>query len=98
MLVNKQPKTFKILDGIIDLSPEHISLQNFQHKPSFDLIVSNPPYFENNLKAKNKKRKQARHTDTLSFETLIEVGTKLMSNNGSLSIIIPSESKPKVEN
>ena len=79
------------------LSLENISLQEFKHPPSFDLIVSNPPYFENNLKAKNKKRTQARHTDTLSFETLIEVGTKLMSNNGSLSIIIPSESKPKVE-
>ncbi|MBF90376.1 MAG: tRNA (adenine-N(6)-)-methyltransferase [Flavobacteriales bacterium] len=76
---------------------EHISLQEFQHAPSFDLIVSNPPYFENNLKANNKKRTQARHTDTLSFETLIECSSKLLNKNGSLAIILPSESKDKVE-
>ena len=79
------------------LIPEHISLQNFQHKASFDLIVSNPPYFENNLKAKKKQRKQARHTDTLSFESLIEYSSKLLSKNGSLAIILPSEKKSKVE-
>ena len=31
------------------LFQEHISLQEFKHPPSFDLIVSNPPYFENNF-------------------------------------------------
>lgn len=76
---------------------EHISLQEFQHAPSFDLIVSNPPYFENNLKANNKQRTQARHTDTLSFETLIECSAKLLNKSGSLAIILPSESKDKVE-
>lgn len=79
------------------LSVEHISLQGFQHPSLFDLIVSNPPYFENNLKANNKQRTQARHTDTLSFETLIEGSAKLLNKNGSLAIILPSTSKDKVE-
>ncbi len=79
------------------LISEHISLQNFQHTPSFDLIVSNPPYFENNLKPTRKQRKQARHTDTLSFESLIEYSSKLLNKNGSLAIILPSENKSKVE-
>lgn len=79
------------------LSVEQTSLQTFQHSPSFDLIVSNPPYFENNLKSNNKKRTQARHTDTLSFETLIEFSSKLLNKNGRLSIIIPSKSKPKIK-
>ena len=36
---------------------EHISFQEFQHTASFDLIVSNPPYFENNLKNRDKKQR-----------------------------------------
>lgn len=79
------------------LSVEQISLQNFHHPSPFDLIVSNPPYFENNLKANSKQRTQARHTDTLSFETLIECSAKLLSKKGSLAIILPSASKEKVE-
>ena len=79
------------------LSVENISLQGFQHNSIFDLIVCNPPYFENNLKANNKQRTQARHNDTLSFETLIDGSAKLLNKNGSLAIILPSESKNKVE-
>jgi len=59
--------------------------------------VSNPPYFENNLKAYSRQRRQARHTDTLSFETLIKFSAKLLSDKGSLAIILPSVSKEKVE-
>lgn len=79
------------------LSVEQVSLQEFQHPSPFDLIVSNPPYFENNLKANTKQRTLARHNDTLSFETLIECSAKLLNKNGSITIIIPSESKSKVE-
>lgn len=76
---------------------EHISFQKFQSITSFDLIVSNPPYFENNLKARDKNRTQARHTDSLSFESIIEGSVKLLSTNGSIAIIVPSESKSKME-
>ena len=76
---------------------EHISFQEFQHTASFDLIVSNPPYFENNLKNSDKKRTKARHTDTLSFESLIEGSAKLLSESGSLAIIIPSGIKSNIE-
>lgn len=79
------------------LSVEQVSLQNFHHSSPFDLIVSNPPYFENNLKTNSKQRRQARHTDTLSFKTLIECSAKLLSKKGSLAIIIPSASKEKME-
>ena len=79
------------------ISTEEISLQEFQHSSTFDLIVSNPPYFENSLKANTKQRAQARHTDTLSFEELIEYSAKMLCKNGTLSMIIPSETKSKVE-
>ena len=67
------------------------SIQDFssQCDEKFDLIVSNPPYFINSLKAPEKNRNTARHTDELSFEELIESAEKLLSEEGKFSVIIP---------
>ena len=42
----------------------HSSLQEWQG--AYDVVVSNPPYFQNSLKNPDKGRQLARHTDTLS--------------------------------
>jgi len=55
----------------------------------FDLIISNPPFFNNSLKPIDEKRKNARHTDTLSFNELIVISANMLSKEGILAIIIP---------
>lgn len=55
----------------------------------FDLIVSNPPYFVNSLKAPSENRTAARHTDSLSHEELIENAIKLLSSDGRICLILP---------
>jgi tRNA1Val (adenine37-N6)-methyltransferase len=67
------------------------SLQDYslQSKIQYDLIVSNPPYFKNSLKSRERLRNTARHTDTLSYETLIESSIKLLTPNGRLAVILP---------
>ena len=42
------------------------SIQEWQHEALYDLIISNPPYFNNSLKNPDKGRELARHTDSLS--------------------------------
>lgn len=59
----------------------------------YDLIVSNPPYFEQSLKSPKKNRSIARHTDSLSVDELIRLSSELLSHNGRLSIIYPFEYK-----
>ncbi|QOW11585.1 methyltransferase [Kaistella flava (ex Peng et al. 2021)] len=63
--------------------------KNFNSKEKYDLIVSNPPYFEENDSSKDII---ARQQSELSFEQLIEKSSDLLSENGLLSVIIPSES------
>lgn len=67
------------------------SLQEFTANESatFDLIVSNPPYFVNSLKNPDKNRTTARHTDSLTHEELINGSLKLLSAEGRLCIILP---------
>jgi len=66
---------------------EHTSFQKFKPETQFDLIVSNPPFFAKN-KAKDR-RATARHTNSLSFEELIQSATNLLAEKGIFSVIIP---------
>jgi len=75
---------------------KRISLHNlsFQEYASscqilFDLIICNPPYFENSLKSTKKNRNIARHTDTLSHNDLLTGAYKLLSENGRFAVIMP---------
>lgn len=56
---------------------------------SYDLIVSNPPFFINSLKTKNEALSIARHNDMLSFNQLVSGARKLLNSSGRLCVIIP---------
>ena len=63
---------------------------------SYDLIVSNPPYFQNSLKNPDEGRKTARHTDTLSYAELIQHSARLLKEDGQLAVILPAEAEAEV--
>lgn len=68
------------------------SIQNFKSPiEKFDLIVINPPYFQNSLQTPEKVRTYARHNITLTPKDIIETSKMLLSKNGRLSIIWPFE-------
>jgi tRNA1Val (adenine37-N6)-methyltransferase len=62
-----------------------------EHSQKFDLIISNPPFFENASKASELNRSNARHTDLLSYSELISGCLKLLADSGKLAIILPTE-------
>ena len=57
----------------------------------FDVIVSNPPFFRENVKCSHEKRNTARHTDDLSFEELVESVSGMLREGGYFNVIIPYE-------
>ena len=79
------------------------SLQEWQivnrkssNRKSYDLIVSNPPYFRNSLKNPDAGRQLARHTDSLSYEELFLHSRRLLAPNGQLALILPAETEAEV--
>jgi Predicted O-methyltransferase len=58
----------------------------------YDLIVSNPPFFRESLKAPARERNQARHTDALSYEMLVHNAGRMLSSSGRLSVVLPAAS------
>lgn len=61
----------------------------------YDLIVCNPPYFENSLKSTRQRRNCARHTnDSLSFADLTHYAAALLHPQGLFCVILPTQSYP----
>ena len=77
------------------LSVHQARLQDWHGGP-YDLIVSNPPYFQNSLKNPDKGRELARHTDNLSYEELIAHSARLLNPEGQLAIILPAETEKDI--
>lgn len=72
----------------VRLSSVHQDFKSFEADKKFDLIVSNPPYFE---ESGSEKDKIARQTVELNFRQLIEKSAEFLSENGLFSVIIPIE-------
>lgn len=70
----------------------HVSLQEFVKisEKKYNLIVTNPPYFEQSLKSTDEQRSFARHADVLPFEDLIDGVLKLLDLKGKFCLILPT--------
>ncbi len=60
-----------------------------QDEESYDLILSNPPFYTSSFKTLNSTRDLARFEDALPFKELLTGVTKLLADNGIFSVIIP---------
>lgn len=69
----------------------HISLTEYaiEEDEKYDLIVSNPPFYNDDFESNNKSRNTARFTSALSFDNLISSVSFLLSDSGIFSVIIP---------
>lgn len=59
----------------------------------FDVVISNPPFFSNQLESPNIHRNQARHTLELTLENLIFTIQGIIKPAGSLFLMYPFQDK-----
>ncbi len=55
----------------------------------YDMIITNPPFFNNSLQGKSAQRNTARHTNELSFDDLFHSISMLLATNGYASVMLP---------
>lgn len=70
---------------------EHTDFEKFETDEKFDLVVSNPPYFDPTWLAPEMPKNSARHTFTLSHAVLLRKANELLTDNGIFSVILPFE-------
>ena len=71
---------------------DHISFQDYSKTANkkYNLIVTNPPFFEQSLKSSDEQRSHARHADVLPFEELLDGVVKLLDEKGKFCLILPT--------
>jgi tRNA1Val (adenine37-N6)-methyltransferase len=72
------------------IKAEKADLQSFNPgNITFDLIVSNPPFFSGSLKNPDPGKAAARHNDNLMPDELLKGVARLMAEGGRLQVIMP---------
>lgn len=64
-------------------------IQAYMVTHNYDLIISNPPFFNNSLKGPEASRNKARHTTTLSYDGLLNAIDKNLNPGGLASVLLP---------
>jgi tRNA1Val (adenine37-N6)-methyltransferase len=74
------------------ISVMHSTLQEYAKATAkkYDLIVTNPPYFEQSFKSSDELRSVARHADVLPFEELLDGVMNLLDPKGKFCLILPT--------
>lgn len=56
---------------------------------TYDLIVSNPPFYSEDVTSGSESRDKARQSGSLPFEELVEGAAKLLNEDGIFTVIVP---------
>lgn len=75
------------------LHAQHLPLSGFRPDEPFDLVFSNPPYFDESLRNPDPRESEARHTQSLSYRDICAFCANHLSPQGRLALILPAETE-----
>lgn len=70
------------------INPIHLDIKDHS-KQGYDVIISNPPFHQDQLRSDNTQINYARHEAGLTLEQLFGIATNLMTEKGCLFILLP---------
>ena len=75
------------------LHAETVPLQLYRPGAGYDLIFSNPPYYDRSLVNPDVRQTAARHTESLSYADICAFASEHLNPEGRLSLILPAETE-----
>ncbi|MCY7351666.1 MAG: methyltransferase [Cytophagaceae bacterium] len=67
----------------------HQAIQEFSNPQLYDLIISNPPFYQNSLRSPKVARNHALHATALTFDALLGSVRKLLAPTGTFVVLLP---------
>ena len=89
-------KNFQLSPFSNRLTINHTSIEQYEYAQQFDLIVSNPPFFVNDLKSEELRKGIARHANEDFFSMLIKKSSGLLADEGMIWLILPVKQADEV--
>ena len=83
---------FKLSPWTDQLNLVHDDIRNFGNHANthYDVIITNPPFYEGDLKSPDENKNTAAHSTALPWKVLIENATKLLGEGGSFYVLVPT--------
>lgn len=75
----------------------HSDIKEFQSQQQYDIIVSNPPFYENELKSGNSKKNKAHHDDALLLDDLLTIIQQHLKPNGQFYLLLPYKRNSEID-
>lgn len=69
----------------------HRQLSEYAAPGRFDLIFSNPPYYDNSLRNPDERVSAARHSGSLTLTQIFSYASEWLGEGGRLSLILPAD-------
>jgi tRNA1Val (adenine37-N6)-methyltransferase len=67
----------------------NVDILDFDTQQKYDRIISNPPFFEDDLKSQNMAKNNAKHDTSLSLTGLLKIVKEQLSNEGIFAVLLP---------
>ena len=67
----------------------HTDINDFKPGVFYDIIISNPPFYEKELPSENSKRNTAHHSSELLLEDLLDIIIATLTPNGKFYLLLP---------
>lgn len=71
------------------LNSIHSDVLAFYPEKKYDCIITNPPFFEGDLRSVNKKKNTAKHDSSLTLEQMLSVINRNLSPDGFFAVLLP---------
>lgn len=66
----------------------HADIRTWKNHEKYDLIVSNPPFFDNDLKSADANKNIAKHSDACSLKDLLDSIKTRLAPNGYFAVLL----------
>lgn len=67
----------------------HADIRTCDTGTLYDFIITNPPFYQNDLRGPDARRTAAMHTATLGYEALLSAIRRLLKEDGGFSVLLP---------
>jgi tRNA1Val (adenine37-N6)-methyltransferase len=67
----------------------HADARSYRYSKKYDVIISNPPFYENEIKSNDKKKNISHHSEQLVLKGLLDIIKSNLNVNGSFFLLLP---------
>lgn len=72
-------------------------IKSFSFSSKYDTIISNPPFYEYELRSENEKKNVAHHSENLTLQELVNIIKNNLDQNGVFFLLLPYKRNEEIK-